>query len=67
MRAGPGKYETNTSRISEASGHNSSFRPPTERPKLKNRYGSGGEPEVPTRGRKSKGAKGAAKATAKTD
>merc|ERR1719240_2113839 len=32
---GPGKYETNTSEIASANGHSSSFKQPTERPKLR--------------------------------
>ena len=32
---GPGKYETNTSEIALASGHNSSFKQPIEKPKLR--------------------------------
>ena len=35
---GPGKYETNTSRLNLGSGHSSSFKPPTARKKLGNRY-----------------------------
>ena len=50
---GPGTYETNKSRIAEASGHNSSFKPPVERPKLKNRYGAGDvESGMPSRSKK---------------
>lgn len=57
----PGKYDTNTSRISEASGHNSSFKPPTERPKLRglsSGYAGGGETETPTRSKRGGSAKG---------
>ena len=58
---GPGKYETNTSRISEASGHSSSFKPPIERAKNKNRYAAAddGLPARPTSGKGGK--KGAKK------
>jgi len=37
---GPGKYETNTSRINQASGHSSSFKLPTAQPKkIASRFG----------------------------
>ena len=60
---GPGKYETNTSRISEASGHSSSFRPPTARPKKNRGYGGDVEANV-SASRKGKGAKKAGGANA---
>ena len=67
-RSGPGKYDTNTSRINDASGHGSAFKQPTER-KIKNKYASSAVEDTPTRGRskRSSSPKGGAKKAAPTD